>query len=100
MKGSHTDMTDLAADLVAVPVLRAADDLPASVVFSPLASAELRPSRRQLACKRVLDIVLGTVLALAAVPVVAAFAVVSALTLRCSPFFVQWRHGHQGQRLR
>jgi len=90
-------MTDLARDLVAVPAPRVEDER-LLARFDELPAPH--PSRSQLACKRALDVALGSVLALLVLPVVAVFAVVAALTLRSSPFFVQWRHGTRGQQLR
>lgn len=49
------------------------------------------------ASKRATDVVLGTLLALAAVPVILALAVAVALTLRTNPFFVQQRVGLGGR---
>ena len=46
--------------------------------------------------KRFFDLVLGTLLALLAAPVVAVLAVVVAVALRTSPFFVQERIGRDG----
>src|SRR5437764_3931611 len=91
-KGSSGDMTDLTPDLVAVPARPIRPDL-VPLGRSVDGSLRFAPTAWQRWCKRVLDVVLGSLLALAVLPVVAAFAAVSALTLRSSPFFVQWRHG-------
>jgi lipopolysaccharide/colanic/teichoic acid biosynthesis glycosyltransferase len=50
--------------------------------------------------KRVLDVVVGSALALLAVPVILGLALVMACTLRCSPFFVQQRVGRDGRLFR
>lgn len=50
--------------------------------------------------KRGVDLLAGSVLALLAVPVVAALAVVLAWSLRCWPFFVQERVGLHGRTFR
>lgn len=50
--------------------------------------------------KRVFDIVVGSVLALAAIPVVAVLASGVALSLRSSPFFLQRRVGLHGRTFR
>jgi len=50
--------------------------------------------------KRFTDVVAGSVLALLAVPVIAALAVATAWSLRCSPFFVQQRVGRDGRLFR
>lgn len=46
--------------------------------------------------KRVIDVTLGTVLALLSIPIIALLAVVTALNLRAWPFFVQTRIGLNG----
>ena len=50
--------------------------------------------------KRCVDVVLGTVLAVLAVPVIAVLAVGVAWSLRCSPFFAQQRVGRNGRTFR
>lgn len=50
--------------------------------------------------KRVLDLVFGTVLALAVTPVVLVLALLLAVQFRASPFFVQWRVGRGGRTFR
>lgn len=91
-------MTDL-ADVVVMPVAVPRAEPP--TVLSPAAPVDpYRPTRSRLVCKRALDLVLGSFFALIAVPVVAAFALMSAVTLRCNPFFVQWRHGTRGRVMR
>lgn len=90
-------MTDLAPDLVTVAGPRPRPD------FTPVhveAREELAPSERQLLAKRLLDLALGLVLAIAVLPLVIVFALVTVLTLRCNPFFVQWRHGQVGREMR
>jgi exopolysaccharide production protein ExoY len=47
--------------------------------------------------KRCLDVVLGSVLAVLAVPVIAVLAAGVACSLRCSPFFAQHRVGRDGR---
>ena len=49
------------------------------------------------ASKRCMDVALGAVLALLAVPVIAVLAVGVALSLGCSPFFAQERVGRDGR---
>ena len=50
--------------------------------------------------KRAMDISVGTVLALAAVPLIALLALLSAITLRAWPFFVHHRVGRYGRPFR
>ncbi len=50
--------------------------------------------------KRCLDVALGSVLALLAVPVIAVLAIGVACSLRCSPFFAQQRVGRDGRTFR
>jgi lipopolysaccharide/colanic/teichoic acid biosynthesis glycosyltransferase len=50
--------------------------------------------------KRAFDLVLGTPLSLLALPVIAMLAVGVAASLRCWPFFCQWRTGHHGTAFR
>ncbi len=50
--------------------------------------------------KRVLDLVLGSALAVLAVPIIAVLAVGVAWSLRCSPFFAQQRVGRDGRTFR
>jgi lipopolysaccharide/colanic/teichoic acid biosynthesis glycosyltransferase len=51
------------------------------------------PVRRRAAVKRTVDIVLGTILLLAALPIVLICALLSAVALRAWPIFVQMRPG-------
>jgi lipopolysaccharide/colanic/teichoic acid biosynthesis glycosyltransferase len=84
-------MTDIAHGSVTVPAPRPTSDL-----LQPFLGASLnapRPGTAGLVRKRGLDLVVGSLLALVTAPIIIAFAVVSGLTLRCNPFFVQWRHG-------
>jgi len=46
--------------------------------------------------KRAIDVVVGTLLALLALPVVLVLALVTAISMRAWPFFVQTRIGHRG----
>lgn len=55
------------------------------------------PRRSWLVGKRLLDVVLGTVLAIAALPVILVLAVGVALSLQTWPFFVQRRLGRSGR---
>jgi lipopolysaccharide/colanic/teichoic acid biosynthesis glycosyltransferase len=50
--------------------------------------------------KRVIDVVLGTILSIVALPVICVAALVSAVILRSWPFFVQDRVGRHGRRFR
>ena len=50
--------------------------------------------------KRVLDVGLGTLLALVALPLIAVLAFGVAISLRCSPFFVHTRIGRHGRPFR
>lgn len=50
--------------------------------------------------KRALDLIVGSVLAVLAAPVVALLAIAVACSLRCSPFFVQERVGRGGTTFR
>ena len=50
--------------------------------------------------KRVVDVVVGSALAVLAIPVIAGLALVMAWSLRCSPFFVQQRVGRDGRLFR
>lgn len=54
----------------------------------------------QRGIKRGVDLVLGTILALAALPVVALLAIPTAVVLRANPFFVQDRVGKDGRLFR
>lgn len=47
--------------------------------------------------KRLIDVIAGSILALAALPLIVVFALVTAWSLRCSPFFVQPRVGRGGK---
>jgi lipopolysaccharide/colanic/teichoic acid biosynthesis glycosyltransferase len=47
--------------------------------------------------KRIFDLVVGTILAITAVPVVLVFALVVAVELRAWPFFSQTRVGRHGR---
>lgn len=57
-------------------------------------------SQEGLLGKRLIDVVLGTVLAIVALPVICVAALASALILRSWPFFVQDRVGRHGRRFR
>lgn len=50
--------------------------------------------------KRALDLLVGTVLALAVTPIVLLLALAIAIQFRTSPFFVQWRVGRGGRPFR
>jgi len=50
--------------------------------------------------KRATDVVIGAVLCVVAVPVIALLAILSAVALRCWPFFVQDRVGRRGHVIR
>ena len=50
--------------------------------------------------KRIFDIVVGSLLALVALPVIAVLALVVASRFRASPFFVQYRIGLGGRQFR
>jgi lipopolysaccharide/colanic/teichoic acid biosynthesis glycosyltransferase len=63
-------------------------------------SVRLRLVRVSAITKRVLDIVLGSVLALLATPVILLLAACLAVQLRCWPFFVQERVGRGGRSFR
>lgn len=91
-------MGEVAEGVVTVPAPRSTTELLVPVLTAGL--VDCRPSAARLARKRVLDLVLGAVLALLAAPVVLGFAVVASVTLRCNPFFVQWRHGTGAQLMR
>jgi len=58
------------------------------------------PSTATLARQRLLDVTVGTVLALVALPVLAVFALLCAITLRTTPLFVAARPGRRDQQLR
>jgi UDPglucose 6-dehydrogenase len=59
------------------------------------------PDRRTgLGAKRLLDLVLGIPLAMAALPLIAVFALGIAVSFRCWPFFSQWRTGKDGKPFR
>lgn len=51
------------------------------------------PNRATRLRKRTFDVVVGSFLALLALPVIGALAVITACTLRCNPFFLQRRPG-------
>lgn len=53
-----------------------------------------------LLAKRAFDLVVGIPLALLALPVIALLAVGVAMSLRCWPFFCQWRTGQNGIQFR
>jgi lipopolysaccharide/colanic/teichoic acid biosynthesis glycosyltransferase len=53
-----------------------------------------------LGAKRAFDLIIGTPLALAALPLIGLFAIGMAISLRCWPFFTQWRTGRNGERFR
>jgi lipopolysaccharide/colanic/teichoic acid biosynthesis glycosyltransferase len=59
--------------------------------------AAMEPRRSWLALKRVIDVVLGTVLALLALPVILVVALGAWIQLRESPFFLQRRVGRDGR---
>lgn len=85
---------------------RPADDLvPVEVVApTPLAIRSFKrsqlPSTATLVRQRLLDATLGTVLALAALPFLAIFALMCAVTLRTSPLFIAERPGRRDHQLR
>ena len=58
------------------------------------------PSTATLVRQRLLDVTVGTALALVALPILAVFAGLCALTLRTSPLFVAARPGRREQQLR
>ena len=58
------------------------------------------PEVRQHVVKRGVDVVAGTLLAVAAIPVIAVAAAATAVVLRTWPFFVQHRIGHHGRHFR
>jgi lipopolysaccharide/colanic/teichoic acid biosynthesis glycosyltransferase len=82
-----------AADVAAQPSIPVADewDLPGS---SPL------PSPGALRRKRLFDVVVGSVLALLALPLIVVLAAITACTLRANPFFVQRRPGSGSSQFR
>ncbi|MGI8685496.1 MAG: sugar transferase [Acidimicrobiales bacterium] len=47
--------------------------------------------------KRVFDLTVGAVLAVAAMPLIVVLAAATAVSLRCWPFFVHRRVGHRGR---
>src|SRR3569623_280413 len=63
------------------------------MLFAPGAEGRLQ---RVAACKRGVDLVLGTVLALVALPIVALLALALAAIHRTNPFFTQTRPGYRG----
>jgi lipopolysaccharide/colanic/teichoic acid biosynthesis glycosyltransferase len=68
-----------------------------------LASAERQASSGQVAAelpRRIFDVTAATVLALVALPLIAAFALILAAELRAWPFFVQTRIGRSGRPFR
>lgn len=71
----------------------AGDLVDASQLTFVLVRPRVLPGKAALARKRVLDVVVGTLLCLVAVPLIAVLAIAGALTLRCNPFFVQRRPG-------
>lgn len=72
---------------------------PAPHALRSFTSAQL-PSAATLVRQRMLDIALGTLLALVALPLLACFAVLCAVTLRTSPLFIATRPGRRDQQLR
>jgi lipopolysaccharide/colanic/teichoic acid biosynthesis glycosyltransferase len=67
---------------------------PDGLEMDELAGLQLRPGAR--VAKRTLDIVLGSILALLAVPLVLVSAMAISVSLRTKPFFVQRRIGQLG----
>jgi lipopolysaccharide/colanic/teichoic acid biosynthesis glycosyltransferase len=84
-----TAATGVVAVRGAHPTAAAADSEIVGFLFDPAHLPSPAARRR----KRALDLVLGTVLALLAAPVILLLALVSACALRTSPFFVQRRPG-------
>jgi lipopolysaccharide/colanic/teichoic acid biosynthesis glycosyltransferase len=74
------------------------------VASTPLAIRSFKrsdlPSMATLVRQRLLDVTVGTLLALVALPFLAIFALLCALTLRTSPLFIAARPGRREQHLR
>lgn len=71
--------------------------IPSPATGGPDEIDRFRPRRSARAAKRGLDIALGTLLAVLAIPVVALSAVVVAVSLQTQPFFFQRRIGELGR---
>jgi lipopolysaccharide/colanic/teichoic acid biosynthesis glycosyltransferase len=80
--------------------VRRLDDRGRSAQHNDSSNTPPEPMVRGLKAKRALDLVLGIPLALAALPLIAVFAIGIAISFRCWPFFTQWRTGQDGKNFR